>query len=92
MLRAWELTDVAENIVEQSALRCRLSRPAVPDILHFAELYPEVAVRTLMIEVIHAQRAIPAGADDRREIVATVIASRLDGYPTATAREAEDGG
>jgi len=74
------MVNMAENMADQSCLDDGLPPRGVPDIVRFAELYPAVPLRTLVIEVLHAQHAVAVGADDRDQIVAGLVAARLRAY------------
>ena len=52
---------------------------SVAGAVRLAETYPNVALRTLFLELNRAQNDVPLGVDDREDAIATSIRARLAG-------------
>jgi hypothetical protein len=68
---------VAEDVVDGVRPDAESSSRDVPEIMRFAELYPSVALQTVVSEVVHAQDAVPSNAADRNDVIAGIVAARL---------------
>jgi hypothetical protein len=71
---------VSEDLVDAPSLNDGRSPSGVEAIMGFADLYPTVPLQTLVNEVRHADSAVPLGADDRNEVIAWLVKSRLGDY------------
>jgi hypothetical protein len=80
VLQAQESIDVSEDIADEPDLDGDLPPRDVALAMRFAEMYPAVPLRTLFIELRHADVAVPVGADDRSEIITRLVHARLGAY------------